>query len=171
MHDLTLFFVLGVILACALASISIWAPRKLWVKASALTLSAALFAVGYAGFTTMLSRPKPMSLAWAERHVPEAAVVGSMMVENVAIYVWLQFDGNPEPRAFALPWDVQSAKQLQQAMQEAEANGTGVRMTLPVGDAMDGGEARFWAKPQEPLPDKDYDATGPLIYQQPESPS
>ena len=37
------------------------------------------------------------------------------------------------------------------------------------GDAMDGGEARFWAKPQEPMPDKNYDATGPLIYQQPES--
>jgi hypothetical protein len=169
MLDLTLFFVLGVVLACGLASIAIWSPRKLWVKGTALAMAAALFGIGYAGFASMLSRPKPMSMAWAEQQIGEANLVGSSMVEGQAIYVWLQFDGSPEPRAFALPWDIRAAQQLQQALQEAEANGTGVRMKMSPGDAMDGGEARFWAKPQEPMPDKNYDATGPVIYQQPES--
>ncbi|MGH6932751.1 MAG: hypothetical protein ACREEE_10015 [Dongiaceae bacterium] len=145
-------------------------PRGVvWQRAISVGLFAALIAVVYGGGIELLSQPKPIRLEW--RHVPEAELVGATMVEGEAIYVWLRFDANPEPRAYALPWDVNAAQQLQEAMQEAEANGTGVRMKMPTGDSMDSGEARFWAKPQQPLPEKSHDANGPLIYQQPESPS
>lgn len=145
-------------------------PRGVvWQRAASAGLFAALIALVYGGGIEFLGQPKPIRLEW--RNTQEAELVGATMVEDQAIYVWLQFDGNPEPRAYALPWDLKAAQQLQQAMQEAEANGTGVRMKLSPGETMDGGEARFWAKPQAPMPDKNYDASGPLIYQQPESPS
>jgi hypothetical protein len=169
MDELLHSFVVSVALASALASISVWSPRKLWVKASAVGIAALFFVGGYATLADMMSRPKPVSLEWALRHAAQAKVLGASLREGEAIYLWLEVEGVDEPRAYALPWSLQAAQGLQAAMAQAEAEGTGVQMTLPFESGLDDREAKFYAEPQSAPPPKNHQSGGPLIYQHPES--
>jgi hypothetical protein len=101
-----------------------------------------------------------MRLEW--RDAQHAQVLGASMRENEAIYVWLQVDGQFEPRSYRLPWSIQAAQQLQTAMQEGEANGTGVQMTMTGDNGRDQREPKFYATPQAALPDKNYSRIGTL---------
>jgi hypothetical protein len=132
------------------------------------TLSVGIFlvliAIVYGGAVELLGRPKPLRLEW--RDAAEAEVLSALPVENKAIYLWLIMPEAPEPCAYVLPWSLQAAQQLQQAMSQAEADGTGVRMTLPFDPSLDDSEPMFHALPQPAMPPKDYEG-GPLVYRQP----
>jgi hypothetical protein len=170
MDPLTPIFVAAVILISLLASLAIWAPRRVWVRAWAVALSAAVFVSGYGALAEMLSRPKPMSLAWAEAQVESADVLGSTFVEGEAIYVWLRLPGSLEPRAYKLPWDQKQAQELQDAMNEAGQLGTGVEMRQPFDEDPKDEEPRFYAMPQPPTPEKNFSAgQDPVIYQRPDA--
>ncbi len=93
-------------------------------------------------------------MEWAKKTVPDATVLGASMREGEAIYLWLQFDEAPEPRAYVLPWSLETAKQLQRATGRAEAQGTAVRMRRPFASEPDANEPLFYAAPQPPLPPK-----------------
>jgi hypothetical protein len=125
----------------------------------------ALIALVYGGGIELLGRPKPLRLEW--RPSAEAKVLSAVPVEDEAIYLWLDMPGAPEPRAYVLPWSLQQALQLQKATSEAEANGTGVRMSLPFEGGLDSREPKFYAMPQPALPAKDYEGDMPLVYRQP----
>jgi hypothetical protein len=112
----------------------------------------------------LLSRPKPVRLEW--RDAADAHRLGALPVENQAIYVWLVMPDSPEPRAYALPWSVQAAQQLQDAQSEAAVNGAGLRMTMPLEAGPDDRAPLFYAMPQPALPPKDQQ-DGPLVYRQP----
>ena len=131
-----------------------------WQRGAAATLFAVLVAVVYAGSAELLGRPKPLRLEW--RDAEHAQVLGSSMRENEAIYLWLQFDDGSEPRAYRLPWSIQAAQQLQTAMQEGEANGTSVQMTMTGEAGLDKREPKFYADPQPALPAKTYRPVGTL---------
>lgn len=168
MDSLIYLFAVAVMLAAALAAVSIWAPRKLWVKSTALALTALLSASAYASYADLLSKPKPVSLEWAQRHVAEATVLAATMRENEAIYLWLEFEGVSSPRAYALPWTQQAAEELQKAMREAEENGTGVQMQAPFETDREPTEMVFHAAPQPAMPSKQAsDRASPEIYVQP----
>ena len=154
MDHLMYLFTAVVVITAALAGITVWARRAVWIKVSALVLTVLLMATAYAGLVELLGKPKPVALEWAMQFVPEATVLGASMRENEAIYLWLQFDGGSEPRAYVLPWHMELAKQLHQAMQRAEANGTTVRMRGPFEFAHDPNEPMFYAEPQPALPPK-----------------
>ena len=117
-------------------------------------------------FSDLLSRPKPVALEWWLAHADEATVLGSQMREGQSLYLWLQVDGEAEPRAYRLPWDQQTAQQLQNALEEAQRNGTQARMRLPFEPTLDAREPKFYAPPQPALPPKDL-AEPPQIYVQP----
>jgi len=123
-----------------------------------------LIALVYAGAVEMTGRPKPVGLEW--RGTEEATLIGATMREGEAIYIWLQIDGAEEPRAYTLPWSMASAQELQQAMSDAEANGTGVKVAQPFEPSLDTGAARFYAMPQPALPEKTR-SPGPLVYDHP----
>jgi hypothetical protein len=55
-------------------------------------------------------------------------VLGARIDVDKAIYVLV--DGQPEPVYYQLPYSAQTANQLQQAMDAAEGNGTGVSMKM-----------------------------------------
>ncbi len=133
---------------------------RLWQRTAAATLFVVLVAVVYGGSAELLGRPKPMGLEW--RDAQQAQVLGSSMRENDAIYLWLQFDDGSEPRAYRLPWSIETAQQLQTATQEGDANGTGVQMTMNGEAGLDEREPKFYAEPQPALPDKSYGRIGPL---------
>ncbi len=169
MDAVTPAFIVGVILISLLASVAIWAPRRMWVRCWAVALSAVAFVCGYAALTDMLSRPKPMSLAWAESQVEAADVVGSTFIEGEAIYVWLRLPGSLEPRAYKLPWDQKQAQELQDAMNEAGQLGTGVEMRQPFDQNPEDEDPLFYAIPQPPMPEKSVSSgQDPVIYERPD---
>ncbi len=167
MSNLPFLFTLASVLAALLASIAIWAPRSLWIKAGSLACAVLFMPVAYAGLSDLLSRPKPVALEWWLNEAAEATVLGSQMQEGQGLYLWLQLAGEPEPRAYRLPWDQQMAQQLQQALDQAERNGTEARMRLPFEPTLDARTPKFYAAPQPALPPKDYAQPPAQVYEQP----
>jgi hypothetical protein len=141
-----------------LAIIGVLSPRRLSVRACAALAAIALLASGYFGLADLMSRPKPVRLAWAEGVIQEAEVISARLEEGEAIYLWLALDDEAEPRAYKLPWNQRQAEALQMAQREAQATGQGgtVRVRRPfASDSTDEvPERMFYAPPQSPLPPK-----------------
>lgn len=163
MDNLIYLFGLAVVLAAALAGIGIRATGKVWVKASALALAALFMPLAYGSLVDLLGKPKPAGMEWDLGRVGEATVLGAKLSEDKAIFLWLDITGMPEPRYYVLPWDRRMAEELQAAIRQAEANGTGVRVRLPFEPSLDDSEPMFYAPPQPALPPKDYGAAVPRI--------
>jgi hypothetical protein len=155
MTAVTELFVVGAVLAAALSLISIWAPRRLPIKGTALATSVLFLPLGYASLVDLLSKPKPVDMEWWLSSAAEAEVLASRLVEGEGIYLWLQLPEVAEPRAYVLPWDRGSAEELQQATREAEREGDGVQMRLPFEPSLEEREPRFYARPQPAPPPKD----------------
>ena len=169
MQLLMSLFALAAVLAAGLATISIWSPRKLWVKVGAVFLAACFMPISYASFADLLSKPKPVALEWFNRSMIEATVLSARMQEGEAIYLWLQLPNSAEPRYYKIGWSEEVAKQLQQAMREAEKNQGGMKMELPFENTWDTDKPMFYALPQPKLPEKNGEEGGdkPMVYQHP----
>lgn len=154
MDHLIYLFAAVVLLSSALTGITIWATKPIATKITALVLSALLMLTAYGGLTDLLGKPKAVHMEWVKRHIPEATVLGVSMEEKKAIYLWLRFDGEVEPRAYVLPWSQEKAQQVQKAMREARRNGTAVRMRRPFERDTNDSEAVFYAEPQPAMPPK-----------------
>ncbi|MGI9407978.1 MAG: hypothetical protein ACR2O4_16500 [Hyphomicrobiaceae bacterium] len=166
MNELLLFFGFAAVLAGVLANIGIWSPHRLWVKLIAVGVLALFLPLSYWAFSELLSRPKPAGIEWAQRAVPEAVVLGSSMIEDKAIYLWLRFAGQGEPRAYVLPWSKKLARQLHKAQQQGAANGRKVMMRKPFGSDLDRMERVFYSEPHSSPPPKLVSTKqGPLIFQ------
>jgi hypothetical protein len=165
MTELTYMFALVAILAGAVASIAVWAPRRLWIKACALGATMLFIPAAYASMMQLLSMPKPASYEWWHGEAGEATVLGSSMQEEEGIYLWLQLPDVPEPRAYVLPWSRELAEQLQTAQREAEQNRSGVQMRLPFEPSLDDREQKFYALPQPALPPKDFNDPPAQVYE------
>ena len=166
MNELLALFGVATVLAAILANIGIWSPRHIWVKLSAVIAVALFLPVAYFALTELLSRPKPVNVEWAQRTVPEAVVLGSNMIEDKAIYLWLGFEGQDEPRAYTLPWSENLAKQMRKAQQEADAEGTSVKMRRPFDENLDKMERVFYPEPRTPPPAKQVSQSqAPLVFQ------
>ena len=155
MSTLPLAFAAAALLAAALASVAVWAPRRLALKVAALAVALLFLPVAHVGLADLLGRPKPVTLEWWAGRAAEATVLGSVTEEQERILLWLQVDGTTEPRAYALPWSQQLAQQLQDAQRQADENQTGVRMRMPFESTLDDLQPRFYAMPQPALPPKD----------------
>jgi hypothetical protein len=166
MGDLLYLFGAAVLVASVLTSISIWAPRRVVVRASAFGLAILFVPISYASFASLLSKPKPVSLEWAQANAQEASVLGASIREGEAIYVWLQVPGLDEPRAYTLPWNRDVAQQLQEARRKAEEQGTGLSMRLPFEHSWDKQEPKFYPMPQPTMPSKDV-PQAPMQFQHP----
>jgi hypothetical protein len=158
----------AIVFALLLGIFVFWVlPRgSLWRRTLSVGMFVLLIAVVYGGALEMMSRPKTVRLEW--RDLKEATVLAASMREGEAIYVWLQMDGAAEPRSYALPWSIQQAQELQQAMADAEQSGTGVKVSQPFESSLDTGEPKFYALPQPALPPKPDTGDGPLVFQQPQ---
>ena len=156
-------FVVFLAIAAVLASIGIWAPRKTWVRLAAVGIMALFIPAAYAGLSDLLSRPKPVSIEWIHRNAKEATVLGSRVLEGQAIYVWLQLPGGEQPRAYILPYDAETAKQLHKAEGDAKRNGTQARMKRPFESRKTRNPLKdqFFAPAQPPLPSKPSERQAP----------
>ncbi len=155
MPDLPAFYALFLGLAAALALIAVWSRRRLALRAGALALFALTVAVAYGAFNDLLSRPKPSALEFAHDQIEQAEVLGAALREGRAIYLWLRLPGIEEPRYYVLPWRLETAEVLQEAIREAERNRSGLLMRLPFEKSLEERAApRFYAVPRAKLPDK-----------------
>ena len=99
MTEPTYLFGVVAVLAGALASISIWAPRRLALKLLAVGGATLFLLTARAGFAQLLALPKPVGLEWWQANAQEATVLAASLREDQAIYLWLQLKDVPEPRA------------------------------------------------------------------------
>ena len=164
MTELTYLFGAVALLAGALASITIWAPRRLAIKVLALGGVTLFLPSAYAGFAQLLALPKPVAMEWWQANAEEATVLAASMREDEAIYLWLQLKNVPEPRAYSLPWQRELAEQLQAAQREAQESQSQVQMRLPFENSLDELEPKFYAMPQPQLPPKDLDRQPAQVY-------
>ena len=121
---------------------------------SVISLAGFLMMIHYAGFTDLMGRPKPTNLEWAARNASEATVLAGEIREGEAIYLWLDIAGEDEPRAYALPWSFDIARQLQETQRRAEQDGSSVRMQSPFEADFRAEDPMFYAEPQPAPPPK-----------------
>ena len=171
MELLLILAVAGGALAAILVNISIWAPRRFWVKLAALATAACFLPIAYAGFAELLGRPKPVELQWSGGEHDAATVLAARMREGEAIYLWLGFEDLSEPRSFVLPWSEAAARQLHGAQGQAEKGGMEVRVRLPLEADLRDDEPLFYAQPQPAPAPKAAPSDNPLWFQKPSAPS
>ena len=165
MSALPYVFAAVVLVAIALSGITVWSPRRLWVKGVSVGLAGALMVRAYVGFSELLSKPKPVGLEWGMRSVADARLLGASAREGEAIFVWLQIQGVAEPRSYRLPWNRDMAEQLESASREARANRTSVRVRRPFGTVTRDREEEptFYAAPRAPRPVKPAASQGIVV--------
>lgn len=161
--DLLILFVAMAALAALLARIGIWSPRRLRVKLLALLVTALFLPVTFSAFASLMSRPKPATMEWVHSHQDEAVVLAARLEEDEAIYLWLAFDDVTEPRAYALPWSDQLARELHESRRMAEDLGMDLRMRLPFKESATDERPRFFAEPQPAPEEKAVVAENPII--------
>ena len=76
------------------------------------------------------------------------------MLEDEAIYVWLQIRDVQEPRSYVLPWNNERARQLHGAKRDAKREGTKVKMKNPFLARRENTEAVFYTSPRPTPPPK-----------------
>lgn len=118
-------------IALALASLAIWAPRPARVRVCAVIVVALFLPLVYLQMLEMLSKPKPMSFEWYQANADEAVVLGVSMTEGEAIYLWLLLDEATEPRSYKVPWNLELAEQLEDAVDEAVRRGATIVLRKP----------------------------------------
>lgn len=134
MNALTIAFV-GVVLAIGIYSL-LTAPKRI-----AVPFVIVLYLGIYVGFADLLGQSKPILIP-----DDEMTVIGFYFDEGRAIHVWVLEE---EPRAYRLPWDIEQAKKLRRAAQQAEGEAGNLVMRRGVPE----GEAMFYTlPPQEPPP-------------------
>jgi hypothetical protein len=139
-----------------------------WRRAAVSAGFAAVLAGLFFGYSDMLGRPKSTRLEVLRQPDGEFKVLGSYLIENAGIYLWLRMPNVIEPRYYVLPWDEETAKDLQKAIAENSSNhGSGVVMELPQERSWEWRKPVFHPAPQPKLPDKG-GAPPPVLYQGPE---
>ena len=155
MDKLIILYATFVVMIAALTWIALRSAEGLPARLGAMILAVALMAASYVGLLELLGRPKPVELAWALNLSLEPEVLATELREGEAIYLWLREEASPEPMSYRLPWSLEQAKRLQQARQQAEANGTDMRMRQQSGENSDTEqEIHFYASHQAALPAK-----------------
>ncbi len=148
-------YIVCALLITSIAWIAVGPVRTIRVRTIAVALVAALLPVGFGAVSELLSRPKPVVAEWIDRQIEEATVLSSVLHEDEAIYLWLQLPDSEEPRAYVLPWDEQTAREISEAEAEGEATDQQVAMKNPFkpSEEMDS-EPQFHVPPPPALPAK-----------------
>lgn len=141
------------LIGLVLVLVGVWSAQHGAARLLMVGLFASLIVFAFGATASLLGRAKPVAVEWLAPQVEEATILSGHLIERQGIYLTLVW-GEGEPRLYVLPWDQQTAEQLQQALSEAERNGTQTMMKRPFETSQDEQEPLFYAQPQQPLPDK-----------------
>ena len=136
---------------CA-AWLAIWSRKDTWARPAAIVLLlAALPTIAAAGVHT-LGHHRPINLAW-ELGRGEYLILGVKMEQDKAIYLYLEAPDRLEPWPLVLPWDNETANEIQKAMDGSEgegADGEG-KMMMNYDPSLDDNPLQFHPLPQHPV--------------------
>jgi hypothetical protein len=140
-------------LFAASAWLAIWSRRDTWGRPAAVILFLLGMPAIVAAGIEALGHHRPLWTAWdVERG--DLRVLAVKLVQDTAIYLYLDDPGRLEPRALVLPWDNETANRIQKLQDEArpEAKGQFVMRHEP---SLDIHGPQFHPLPQPPaLPPK-----------------
>jgi hypothetical protein len=149
------FYLVALAISLITVAVGIWGTRRNWKLVGVfLVLYAGSISVSYFAFADILGKAKPISLEYWVSSADEATVQGAVIREGVGIFIYIEVPGVPEPLSYKLPWRRDFGQQLQDALAQAQKNGTGVKMRLPFEPTWDGRETKFYAMPQPRRPQK-----------------
>lgn len=155
---------LAVGLGATLASATIWSRKNSWVRGAAVAGWLALMPLVVGSTFFSLGHPAP----WVQTiNVPggKYMVLGIKLVQDVAIYVWLDF-GADHPRYFALPWDNTTADGLQGLLDRQRRGEGDFEMEIPYEWSWDDNPPQFHPLPQPRMvPNKPPEETEPERYE------
>ncbi len=143
----------------------VWSRRNTWVRGAAVAIYFTLMPMVAGAAFFSLSNPAP----WIQTiTVPggDYLVLGAKMVQDEAIYVWLDF-GADHPRYFALPWSNETADKMQD-MLDAQRRGEipGFKIIIPYEWSWDKNPPQFHPLPQpKMMPDKPPQVEPPQRYE------
>lgn len=147
-ETLVLLAILGL---SVLTTAVIWSRKDTWMRGAAVGGFFLLTPVIAGASLYARSHPAPY-IPVVTAPAGEYLVLGVKMVQDEAIYIWLDF-GERHPRYFALPWDNETASQLQ-GMLDAQRTGRipGFRMAIPYEPSWNINPPQFHPLPQPIIP-------------------
>ena len=149
MFNIPYIFAVLVVLFATLITVAIWSRRSLFWRAGCLLVGTATMAVGYVALVDLLSRPKPTMLEFRHQNFEDFEILYTDWTEGEGIYLLLRVPGEAEPRYYALPWKLETAEKLQEAIVEAGEKKTELRVGNPFFDAdVEDRERLFYSTPQ-----------------------
>ncbi len=140
------FASLAVVMGASLALATVWSRKNSWVRGAAVASWLVLMPLVIGSSFFSLGHPAP----WVQTiNVPggKYRVLGVKMVQDVAIYVWLDF-GADYPRYFALPWDNATADKMQGLLDRERRGNGGFEIEIPYEWSWDTNPPQFHLLPQ-----------------------
>ena len=150
----TVWLALGIVaLFAAAAWLAIWSRRDTWGRPAAVVLFlAAMPTIGLAAVES-LGWHRPIHLVW-DLDGGEYRVLAAKLVQDEAIYIYIDDETRVEPRPLLLPWDNDTANAIQRALDGAPDGSQGEFM-MSYEPSLDVSEQQFHPLPQQPaLPPK-----------------
>lgn len=136
-------------LGLLLALIGLRAVHSATTRAVMVGLVAALGVTTYAIGERVLGNARPAAFEFL-RAETEQRVLYAQAVREQGIYLLLADD--PVPTYYRLPWDEKTARDLRQALEEAQKNQTPLMFRFE--PSLDEREPKFYALPQPDQPEK-----------------
>lgn len=137
----------------AAAWLAIWSRRDTWARPAAMLLFLAGIPTIGAAAVESLGWHKPLPLAW-DLAPGDHRVLAAKLVQDQAIYLYLDDAARVEPRPLVLPWSNDAANRIQALQDQAgpDSNGQFVMRYEP---SLDTHAPQFHPLPQPPaLPPK-----------------
>lgn len=130
----SVFWIFGALalLLAGLTWIAAGAGARYMVRVAAVAAFIVALGVALIGVLELMGRPKPMSQAWFEKSKGDARVLSIQLEPDEAIYFWLMFPGETEPRAYQLPWSRLTAEKIDDAMSRAGSRNEQVELAGPM---------------------------------------
>lgn len=142
-----------VALFAAAASTAIWSRRDTWGRSAAMALFLGGVPLVAAAGVESLGWHKPLFLAW-DLEPGDYRVLAVKMVQDRAIYLYLDDPGRMEPRPIVMPWSNDAANRIQKLVDEAGPENQGQFM-MRYERSLDVQGPQFHPLPQPPaLPPK-----------------
>ena len=146
-----LLTLVAIAVGAGLVTTTIWSRESTRVRLGAMVMFLALLPLLAGSGFMALSHPAP----WIQTiTVPDGdyEVLDVKFIQDVAIYVWLDFDGG-SPRSFYHPWNNELADKLQGKMAGQYLTGERVYLRLSFDLSFDS-EMQILELPQERMPNK-----------------
>jgi hypothetical protein len=139
-----------VALFAAAAWLAIWSRRDTWARPVAVVLFLAAMPTIALAAVESLGWHRPIALVW-DLDQGEYRVLAAKMVQDKAIYIYIDDEARVEPRPLLLPWDNDTANAIQRALDGAPDGSEGEFM-MSYEPSIDMTGQQFHAVPPEPAP-------------------